>query len=329
MTDSIRKKGSKKIRRFLDELHQGWWADYLFHFTDIRNAASILESGYLLSRNEAKRKNPDFTDAACSKVIYWTKYSRPKLLDYVRFYFRPFNATTYIMEGFKPGSEAAHCPVPVYLLFDIREIITCKKTRFSDGNLASKDSTIFSKAKEFRKLDFDLIYNERNEFQSKKFKRARQAEVIYPERVSLKHLKCIRCRSSAEYETLKNLLPSDTWSIWEDRVKYTNSHQLFNKFWLHVEEVKLSKESIDILFNAPCRTEDYGPFEIHVSIEDTTSEKSYYFKHQYKDIVSELENQTLVIAMQNARLLIYRVKIVINDELAYLGRYNLLDEITF
>lgn len=334
MTEGERKTGSNKILRFLDELKQEWWighgdrewwVDYLFHFTDIRNAVSILDGGYLLSRNAARQQNSGFVDAASPKVITWTENHLPILLDCVRFYFRPLNATTYIMEGFKPGRNTAHCPVPVYLLFDMREIITNKSTYFSDGNLASQESKLFAKQEYFRQLDFALIYNDKYEWQSKKYKRARQAEVIYPVKVTLDHLKYIWCRSPAEYETLRNLLPLEVWSRWKDRVKYSHPHKVFNKFWLHVEEVKLSKERINILFNTPRETNDFGPFEIRVDIDDQDSEDSFYFECEYEDIVAELENQTLIISLRNTLLASYDVKIAINDSLAYFGNFSPID----
>ena len=329
MTVSERKKGSKKILRFLDELKEEWWigygdrewwVDYLFHFTDIRNAVSILEGGYLLSRNEARRQKSGFVDAASPKVITWTENRLPILFDCVRFYFRPLNATTYIMEGFKPGRNTAHCPVPVYLLFDMREIITSKSTFFSDGNLASQESKLFSEQKDFRQLDFELIYNDRYDWQSRTYKRARQAEVIYPLKVSLDHLKYIWCRSPAEYETLRNLLPSKVWSRWKDRVKYSHPHKLFSKFWLHVEEVLLSKERIQIFFNSPLDTKYYGPFKISVEAINPQTGYAIHQEHNFLNVISEMSDNKLQISLPLRKTENYIVRVLINDSLAYLGR---------
>lgn len=141
---SRRKKPNfREILAFLDKLKQApWlgeqrkrWPDFLFHFTDIRNAVSILNSGFLFSRDEARRRGIVFISSASSQVISRTA---PAIKDSVRFYFRPETPTTYHMEGFKPLNqryEDAHCPVPIYFLFDMREIITLRDTRFSNGNL--------------------------------------------------------------------------------------------------------------------------------------------------------------------------------------------------
>ena len=50
----------------------GWWANYAYHFTDVTNAVSILQSERLYSRINASEfmKN----DNASSHVLYFTKY---------------------------------------------------------------------------------------------------------------------------------------------------------------------------------------------------------------------------------------------------------------
>ena len=223
-----RKPNFQKIWLFLDELKQeAWlgeqrkrWPDFLFHFTDIRNAASILKHDFLLSRAEARRQGIDFASSASSKIINWTA---PAIKDSVRFYFRPETPTTYHMEGFKPPNkryEDAHCPVPIYFLFDMREIISLNATHFSTGNLARRGCRLFRTADEFISLPFRDIYHNTpyNPEDRDRYVNASQAEVIYPKRISLDHLKFIYCRSSAERETLQNLLPPAVWKRWETKV---------------------------------------------------------------------------------------------------------------
>lgn len=80
MTDDGLKPGSSKIGRFLDQLKQqswlgsrNWWVDYLFHFTDIKNAVNVLNHGFLFSRQEAINKNLLIDDIASSRIIRQTK----------------------------------------------------------------------------------------------------------------------------------------------------------------------------------------------------------------------------------------------------------------
>jgi hypothetical protein len=64
---------------------RGWWPRFLYHFTDVGNAASILRSGYLYSRSISQHRNLMLNDNANPEVILRTPYAR----DYVRLYFRP------------------------------------------------------------------------------------------------------------------------------------------------------------------------------------------------------------------------------------------------
>lgn len=216
--NSSYKRDAQKIWAFFDNLkQQPWlgdrkaWVDYLFHFTHLENAVNIIESGFLCSRVELKRQNIAFSDSASSQVIQQTY---PEFADQVRFYFRPLTPTTYHMEGFRPVGKRfhdAHCPMPVYLLFDIREIISHNETGFSNGNLASEYSSLFTSADDFARLPFADIYHEGPpHYEEKRYiTRTKQAEVIYPKKISLDHLKYIYCRSQAEKETQKTffLLP--------------------------------------------------------------------------------------------------------------------------
>ncbi|MCK4449304.1 MAG: DUF4433 domain-containing protein, partial [Anaerolineae bacterium] len=73
-----------------------WWPRYVYHFTDVRNAASIIQSGHLYSRAGAERRNLMKIDNASPQIIQQT---RPEHLEYVRLYFRPRTPTQYRNEG--------------------------------------------------------------------------------------------------------------------------------------------------------------------------------------------------------------------------------------
>ena len=136
-----------------------WWPDFLFHFTDVKNVASILSEGFLRSRNELRRRNVTWQDEASKEIIEQTDSD---LIDYVRLYFRPLTPTAYRNEGFRPKSQlyqTAHCPVPIYLLFDHRDIISLDETKFSNGSLARHDNELYQSAIEYSQLDFEKIYH--------------------------------------------------------------------------------------------------------------------------------------------------------------------------
>src|SRR4051812_18287056 len=118
------KPDTEEFKALLEELsRKKWlgkpqkiWLKYSFHFTDVRNAAKILEQGVILSRARLESANADFVDIASSEVIQMTAGN---VKDHVRLYFRPRTPTQFRMEGIRPRSEIwkqSHCPVPVFFL---------------------------------------------------------------------------------------------------------------------------------------------------------------------------------------------------------------------
>lgn len=318
-------KASKRNHRIKND--NKWWIDHLFHFTSIRNAKQILDDGVLYSRAHAIANGITFADSASQRMIRRTsQYS-----SFARLYFRPRTPTTYHMEGFKPRNESrpfsdAHCPVPVYLLFDIGEIVCCDGSLFSDGHVASPDSGIFSSSKDFTELPFVTIYNDAYRF-NKVYKRIRQAEVLVPTSLSLSHLRYIYCRSEAECDTLRSLCSEDVWKQWASSIRIDNSRKLFYGDRLFVDRVKLDQDQIAVEFNLPCNSEDYGPFKVGINIfVDTTTPSDSYEKH-YPDIVSEFGNKRLIFSFKQDRPRFYVAMIRLNDELSYLGSYPRCDEI--
>ena len=336
----MNKRDAQKIWAFLDNLkQQPWlgdrkvWVDYLFHFTHLENAVTIIECGFLCSRVELEHQNIAFSDSASSRVIQQTN---PELADQVRFYFRPLTPTAYHMEGFKPVGKRyhdAHCRMPVYLLFDIKEIISLNETSFSNGNLASEYSSLFTSADDFARLPFADIYHEGPpHYEEKRYiTRTKQAEVTYPKKISVDHLKYIYCRSQAEKETLKNLLSTALWRKWGAKVLVPrNPRELFQMHCLHVSEVTLARQSITIDFHPPAERAWFGPFNVEVAVTDSAAQQIHIlFQRRFVSIVKELPGLRLTLDLSNIELGYYTVKATIDRELAYLGQYDPHDEIPF
>ncbi|MDE2637523.1 MAG: DarT ssDNA thymidine ADP-ribosyltransferase family protein [Chloroflexota bacterium] len=303
-----------------------WWIDFLFHFTSIRNVKQILEDSVLYSRTHALANGITFEDSASQRMVHRTnRYS-----SFARLYFRPRTPTTYHMEGFKPCNDSrpfsdAHCPVPVYLLFDIGEIVCCDGSLFSDGHVASPNTGIYSSSKEFTELPFVTIYNDA--FPSNKdYKRIRQAEVLVPTSLSLSHLRYIYCRSEAEYDTLRNLCSEDVWNQWKSSVRIDDSQHLFNGERLFVKGVKLDQDQIAVKFNLPCNAEDNGAFRVRIVIYVDSKAPTDSYENSYPDIASEFGNKRLIFTFKQAKPH-YIAIIILNDALAYLGIYSRYDDI--
>ena len=193
----------------LEWKHKGearsWWPKFVFHYTALENAVSILKSGMLYSRREAERKGLLVTDVASASVLSNTSRDHRR---HVRLYFRPKTPTQFSNEGIRPAQSiryGAHCPVPVFFLFDSGDLLTRKSTQFSDGSLAGYNpGRIGDTGKFFESLPFQQIYHNTwfKEEEKQEIVARRHAEVIVPDELDLDSLRFIWCRSEAEKETL-------------------------------------------------------------------------------------------------------------------------------
>jgi hypothetical protein len=242
-----------------------FWPRFFFHVTDVHNAASILASGRLVCRNRAQSTRLMVSDNASAEILGQTA---PWLFDYVRLYFRPRTPTFFRNEGIRPyGSRDldAHCPMPVALLFDARDIAGRAGVQFSNGNLASPSALRGEGVTFLRGLDFRDIYHEGPMAESEKprLTSRRQAEVIVPGELGLGALRFVVTRSDPERQTLLTLL--------RDRgvatpVDITVDPGLFHGQWTYIERVALIERQVRLVFNPDTRTP--GPFATDLDWSD-------------------------------------------------------------
>ncbi len=330
MTDDRLMPDSSTIGHHLDNLKQqswlgnrSWWTDYLFHFTDINNAVNVLHHGFLYSRQEAINRGLLKVDSASSQIIEQTD---TMFIDHVRFYFRPLTPTAYHAEGFKPFDKLyqdAHCPVPIYLLFNLRRVLARVDSKFSSGSLASHHHEVFDSPDEFIHLPFrDIYHNSPLKYRKQEIINRRHAEVIVPKSISLNYLEYIVCRSQAEYETLYNLLSTSVWQQWKPKIVVSKQRQLFNNEWLHIKECTLNSKSALFRINSPNDSKYYGPFKIRVDFADIMKGESYYFESIYTDVFAEIPNLQLSLDLSGMNSDNYTVRVSIDDKLAYVGKYK-------
>ncbi len=303
---------------------QRWWPNYLFHFTDVQSAANILRSNELLSRIRALSSGQMVVNGASPEILQRTD-ERHK--DFVRLYFRPRIPTQYRNEGFRPKAErllgGAHCPVPVYLLFDSASLLCRFGTLFADGNFAA-GATPQSSAKSFEQIPFELVYHDSRFEASERDKIVyhRHAEVLVPQRLDLDTLRFVWCRSQAEYETLLYLLPPMARSRWLQRIGVSDSN-LFFKHWSFVESVVLNSAQVRFNFNASTKTP--GPFDIRVELTQVADGSKYLWEHD-----RYLANDSLILDNSNlSNATDYSIRLFLEGDLAFAGRYQEEIELPF
>ena len=324
---SREKTGAEKIVEHLKTLqtqkwlaHNKWWPRYLFHFTDITNAVKIFESGALFSRNKAISENLMQCENASPDVISNTK---EEYKDYVRLYFRPRTPTQYHNEGFRPLNDrqlgGAHCPIPIIFLFNSEPILTDSETYYSDGNIASPNVKIDNLSEFYLSLNFEDIYHDSSLYGYDLYTRSsinyhKQSEVLIKNELKLDQLSCIFCRSSAEYNTLKNLLSADIWEKWSSKIGVDNKNVFYFNRWPYVTEVELNIHNIIIYLNPIIQ----GPYKVRVEIINAASnslhlweKENYFFDKEIKLSLDKINNLSL-----------YTCKIIIDDHIAYFNSFS-------
>lgn len=293
-----------------------WWPKFLFHFSDLRNVVSILESGRLLPRSQCEMA----VDSASPQVIEQTD---ERWKQYVRFYFRPRTPTQFHNEGIRPvaqlGALQAHCPMPVFLLFDAIDVLTREDTEFSRGSLATADSEVGSSADFFASIPFEQVYHASplSEDEKRKIVFHRHAEAIVPHEVDLSALKWIVCRSEAEFQTLHWSVSEQCWKKWAPMTTFGSRGNLFFRRGTFIESVGLEQNRVVFHFNESTTTP--GPFAACLTVLDPSTEQQY--RWQQADFLAKAE--LTVNIPQIVRPTPFDVSFTLDNYLAYRGRYSL------
>jgi hypothetical protein len=235
------------------EISAKWWTKYAFHYTDITNAISILNSGFLYSRKNANAMGLMQCDNASRQVIEMT---RGEATSYVRFYFRPKTPTQYYNEGFKhaqlryDGDLMANMPVPVFFLFDLEKLLSYPETKFSQSPQSGSGSTLYNTPEDFSTFNFAKIYGDGP--LSGDDKRFRHAEIVYPDSFDISRcLMLILCRNDIEKLTLLNYLKSvddKTYYKYKDMIK-VHSKDVYMNNGLFVTDCKYHKGIATVMFS--------------------------------------------------------------------------------
>ncbi len=326
MNGVSKKADSQEIKTFLEELAsqswlrrdaRKWWPKFVFHYTDIRNAVETLKSNKLICRQTLEDKRRMLVDNASPAVIQNTGNS---VKEYVRLYFRPKTPTQYSNEGIRPFQMlkyGAHCPVPVFFLFDSAEILTRVGSCFSDGNLASSQYRFGNDAGFLRALPFNKIYHTGyfDTHQNNDLIFHRNAEVIVPKELDLSALRYILCRSPAERDSFLHLLPTRVWDNWYKKIFVEGRLVLFERRWTFVERVDLSEKGVTFHFSPDTKTP--GPFKLYFELIDTNNgqkhslikENFYTNSHQKWEVQVPEEVSS------------YSVKLKLDENLAYANEF--------
>ncbi|MEA5517038.1 DarT ssDNA thymidine ADP-ribosyltransferase family protein [Nodularia sp. UHCC 0506] len=197
---------SRKLQAGLNRQNSSW-KGYIYHFTHLENAVSILTGEKLLARNLCR----NFNSSAGANLIDRT---RSDVKDFARFYCRPQTPTQWHNEGLgkRRGNIYALCPVPIFFRFDLKRVMETQgnKCGISSGNLAASGSHYGNSTTFLEQcFDFDHVYSTL-EVGKETFLRASQQEFIVHNYLDFTELNLedisIICRTTQDKDTLLNLI---------------------------------------------------------------------------------------------------------------------------
>lgn len=269
--DAIRQWVAGLPALFGADTSRAWWAKFAFRFDTMPSVAAILRSGCLLSRQECAHRGITHHDAANQSVIEKTAHAH----DLVRLYFRPCTPTQYNMEGIKAAQELAatgeHCPVPVFLLFDLADTLIADGVRFTDGSMANASRYRMGDDVSFlRSIPMSLVYHD-GPFVTPpgkdELKFRRQAEIIRDRELTLDSLRLVACRTAPERDTLLHLLGDDA-PRWADRIRIPPAGRgvFYRERGFHVRDVRYTGSEVQ--FDVYRRDFRYA---VHLRIRDADS----------------------------------------------------------
>lgn len=312
----------KHISRWESRLaNRRWWPRFVYFYTDISNIPNILREGRLYSRTVALQKGIVNRDCACQNIITNTN---PEHIRYVRLYFRPRTPTQYRNEGIRPKAEVwndAHCPVPVFLLFDALSTLSHDNAEFSNISLASPYAKHGSTLNDFHDIDFDKVFHEGryDPDTDGDISKHRHAEVLIPQHLEIHpHLRYIACRSQAERDTLIYLLEQldeiQILQYWQQRIRIGNS-RMFEKRWAFVNTVDTNGSELRINFNRSTQHVTLFNGQLTLQLDDS---QPYVFNQQIP------ANNTLIYIIDGSHNTLF-LEILLDDCLAYRNIISLND----
>lgn len=300
--------------------NRSFWPNWLFRSDHVENAAEILNSGRLLSRAAAEKRNVIRVDSGSPHhVAQLTRRHR----NLVRLYFRPRTPTQYANEGIRPQGRiryGAHMPVPVYLLF-AASLLAEQGVSFTKGRLnrtaAVGHSAEFLKSIDFRDVYHDGAVGRLGESEDRpRILNARHSETVVENELALDKLKHIVCRSAPERETLLNLLSPEARQLWLKRIHVDEGHRrLFEKRGTFVQRAGLYNTESRFVFYSNIVPDMRGPFDLCIEWSadgQRTSARNENFTVSNRPVAYPL-NRTVPR---------YRVRAWLDGNLAYVGQFE-------
>lgn len=299
------KRDAPAFRRHLADLRREawlggrvWWTYFLYTYADMDDIVETLRAGRLSPTPSGGK-------------------SRSRADESVRLYFRPRTPELYSREGITPLADRREDDIhrPVYLLFDMESVLCMPDARFSAGDIAATKKT-FATSNAFSELPFEMIYHDGIMRAEEKAEiiQSRRAQVHIPGALALETLQLIWCRSDAEADMLRALLPDPVRRQWSEQITARADFSLFHRSGAYVDTVQLRSHTARVTFYSA----EPAAMALRVAVEDATG-----VTREWHDPDADLSQPvSLTVLPDDAPEQSYTLRLYLDDVLAYQGVFT-------
>lgn len=251
--------------RMASDMRRAKWPHRIYHVADLVNAATILTTGHVMSRQRAQNEGLLKMDSAAPSIISRSQYAHT----WARFYFRPCTPTQANSEGIRPAKAVkmdAKRPVPIVFTFRASQMLTRAEATFTIGNYSSEGCASGNTGKFFEAMPFHDIYHDSALQPWTDRGRAiifhRCAEILYDDAVDIDDLEEIVCRSGPERDSFLHRLGPDA-KYWESKIRIVSrGERMFFTNWAFITDAALVGNEIRLTPNPVSE----GPYEIRLRV---------------------------------------------------------------
>lgn len=215
------------------------------------------------------------------------------------------------------GALQAHCPFPVFFLFDLERTLQKPNCYFTKNSLAKSGMhELLQTPQQFSELPFSKIYHE-GPFESHErdeIVACRHAEIVALDELKLDEaLKFIIVRSQSEKNTLLSLLGPTETEMYAAKVRVDNKQIMFFSLWTYVSKSELSSDKVILTFNNGLGDKT---FDLKIKMTDLQSGVT-------KEVVLTNHNCDGIFKGNIGTPLIeYRIEVYLDDNLAFADFYD-------
>jgi len=202
-------------------------SEFVYYMAHIENAARIINWG-LFAHHWADRL-PDKERRVIANSSVMRKFGRRKHRKFANLYFGTHTAMQYVLT--QGNSRVLDEKDMVFLRFNSDELFLTDGAKFSDGNVARSETTVYSAdedSMELKGLAWNIILCQRRRYLGEKLKCLKMAELLVPHYIPPSHIHSAVVFNSESEEKLSSLIKGEISEEYNEALEEIRNDSDFN-----------------------------------------------------------------------------------------------------